>query len=308
MAEIILHHYPASPYSEKIRLAFGLKGLAWHSVLISPMTPRPELLPMTGGYRRTPVLQIGADIYCDTQLILRTLERLHPEPSLFPRQSQGLATALSWWWDRSTFLPAVGVVASLNADRFTPEFVAERQGFLGFTLSDMPKNLPLYLQQLAAHLDWLAWMLASGGRFLLGDAPSAADITAYHTIWFMRRNGGGKVEELLPIEKLVPWYDRVTAIGHGRPQEMSSAAALAIGQDASPAKPDIVPDIATHGDPSGLKPGQRVSVTPDDMGRDPVDGVLVAADSQEIVIRRHDPDAGEMQVHFPRAGFDAKPA
>lgn len=87
MVEIILHHYPASPYSEKIRLAFGLKELAWHSVLIPPMTPRPDLHPMTGGYRRTPVLQIGADIYCDTQLILRTLERLYPEPSLFPRQS-----------------------------------------------------------------------------------------------------------------------------------------------------------------------------------------------------------------------------
>jgi len=86
---IILHHYPMSPYSEKIRLAFGLKGIAWHSVIISPMMPRPDLTPMTGGYRRTPVMQVGADIYCDTQLILRTLERLHPQPSLFPKQTQG---------------------------------------------------------------------------------------------------------------------------------------------------------------------------------------------------------------------------
>jgi glutathione S-transferase len=301
---IILHHYPMSPYSEKIRLALGLKEIAWQSVIISPVTPRPDLIPMTGGYRRTPVMQVGADIYCDTQLILRTLERLHPQPSLFPGRTQGEVTALTWWWDRSTFLPAVGVVAALNADRFTPDFIEERRQFLGFSLTEMPAKLPFYLQQLAAHFDWLLWMLDRGGKFLLGDAPSAADLTAYHTIWFLRQNGGGKAETLLPIGKLAGWYERVTAIGHGKPRELPSTAALVIARAAEPAPPHIAAD----GDPSGLKPGQRITVTPDDMGRDPVEGVLVAADSQEIIIRRNDEKTGAMQVHFPRAGFEAKPA
>ena len=303
MAELILHHYAMSPYSEKIRLAFGLKGLSWRSVLISPVTPRPELMPLTGGYRRTPVLQVGADIYCDTQLILRTLERLHPMPSLFPGQSQGMAMALAWWWDRSTFLPAVGLVASLNTGRFTPEFVEERKRFLGFALTDMPANFTQYVQQLAAHLDWLLSILADGRAFLFGDAPSAADVTTYHTLWFIRQNGGGKTEQLLPIGRLADWYERVGALGHGRPREMSATEALAIGRDARP----VVPDMAADGDPSGLKPGQRISVTPDDMGRDPVVGELVAANSQEIVLRRNDEIAGEIQVHFPRAGFEARP-
>jgi len=194
------------------------------------------------------------------------------------------------------------VVASLNADRFPPDFVEERKGFLGFALTEMPANQSLYLQQLSAHLDWLAWMLAGGNRFLLGEAPGAADITAYHVIWFMRQNTGGQVDRLLPLGKLSAWYDRVTDIGHGKPQEMSTTEALAIGHSATPAPPDIAAD----GDPSGLRPGQRVSITPDDMGKDPVTGVLVAADTQEIVIRRSDPEAGEMQVHFPHAGFNAR--
>jgi hypothetical protein len=67
MAEIILHHYPLSPYSEKIRLALGLKGATWKSVEIPVWTPRPKLTPMTGGYRRTPILQIGAEFYCDPE-------------------------------------------------------------------------------------------------------------------------------------------------------------------------------------------------------------------------------------------------
>jgi glutathione S-transferase len=78
MSDMILHHYPASPFSEKVRVAFGIKGLAWKSVIIPRILPKPDLMPLTGGYRKTPVLQIGADIYCDTQLILREIERRAP--------------------------------------------------------------------------------------------------------------------------------------------------------------------------------------------------------------------------------------
>jgi hypothetical protein len=67
---LILHHFEASPFSEKIRLALGFKKLGWNSVVTSRIMPRPDLMPMTGGYRRTPTMQIGADIYCDTQIIL----------------------------------------------------------------------------------------------------------------------------------------------------------------------------------------------------------------------------------------------
>ena len=97
MSDLILHHYDEAPFAEKIRLIFGIKGLPWNSVIIPSAMPKPDLMPLTGGYRRTPVLQIGADIYCDTQLIAAVLERLYPTPTIFPDGNAGLAYALGSW-------------------------------------------------------------------------------------------------------------------------------------------------------------------------------------------------------------------
>jgi len=94
MESIILHHYPPSPVAEKIRKAFGLKGLNWCSVEQNRLPDRPELFAMTGGYRRIPVMQIGADIYCDSQMILRELELRVPTPTLHPDAKKRSGTTL----------------------------------------------------------------------------------------------------------------------------------------------------------------------------------------------------------------------
>ena len=88
MSQVILHHYQLSPYSEKIRLALGLKDLNWRSVEIPVWTPRPKLTPMTGGYRRTPILQIGAEFHCDTLLILHVIEKLGGSGDSIPKDKK----------------------------------------------------------------------------------------------------------------------------------------------------------------------------------------------------------------------------
>ena len=100
---IVLHHFDRSPFSEKIRVVFGFKGLSWRSVRIPPIMPKPDLMPLTGGYRRTPVMQIGADVFCDTQIIIREIERRFPSPTLFPPGAAGAPWALSSWTDRAFF-------------------------------------------------------------------------------------------------------------------------------------------------------------------------------------------------------------
>ncbi len=84
MTDLILHHYDGSPFAKKARLVLGFKGLAWHSVTVPRLNPKPEVVALTGGYRRTPFMQIGADIYCDTALMCRVIDRLHPAPPLYP--------------------------------------------------------------------------------------------------------------------------------------------------------------------------------------------------------------------------------
>jgi glutathione S-transferase len=305
MPEIILHHYPLSPFSEKVRLTCGLKQLAWRSVVIDLMPPRPELEPLTGGYRRVPVMQIGADIFCDTQIILRTIERLHPTPSLFPDGTESLATAVAWWWERSIWNAAVGLLGALIGDRFPEAFIRDRkEGYLGFDMSKraMLPQLPRNRQRIQAQMTWFIGMLGDGRRFLLGDALSAADLAVYQVLWVLRANANPEIDRLLPMEPLLPWYERIAQLGHGSPTELSPAQALQIAAEATPAEP-----AAAVVDTAGLERGQRVTVTPDDNARVPVAGTLLAADAHEVVIRRTDLVAGEINVHFPRAGFDVLP-
>lgn len=307
MSEIILHHYEFSPYSEKVRLAFGLKRVAWRSVLVPVWMPKPELTPLTGGYRRAPVMQVGADVYCDTQLILRVLERLHPAPSLFPGGTQGAASALSFWWESNTFLTAARTLGAMMGEKLPPELVEDRKAFLGFDMGQaaMAPGLPLHIGRLRAHFRWLERMFSDGRPFVLGADASAADFSAYHTIWLLRRNLGAAIDALVPFARVEGWYERVGAIGHGSPRDMPAAEALAVAAGATPAPSGTT---AEDGEAFGLVPGARVSVTPDDTGRDPVVGTLVAADAEEIVLRRSDARVGEVNVHFPRAGYDAVPA
>ena len=305
MTDIILHHYETSPYSEKVRLGFGLKGLAWRSVEVPAIMPKPHLTALTGGYRKAPVLQIGADIYCDSQLIMRELERRYPQPSFYPA-GHGAADAIGWWAEKNTFGQAANIVFAKRFDSLPDGFLEDRAKFSGRIIDPvaMQAAVPNALDQLRAHFDWLNQMLADGRPFLQGSAASLADLAAYHPVWFLRRWIGPQAAPLDGFPRLLNWADRVGEIGHGRHSPMTAEQAL----DVAHAATSIAVATPDSGDPAGRRPGQTVSVTPDDTGRDPVVGELVASDVHEIVIRRSDAAIGQVRVHFPRAGFVVAPA
>jgi glutathione S-transferase len=298
MHEIILHHYDMSPYAEKIRLALGVKRLAWRSVEIPMVMPKPHLTALTGGYRKTPVLQIGADIYCDTKTIVRALERVQPAPTLLPPGTEAIERGLSFWAE-TNFVTGVTLFFGLG-EVFTPEFLEDRRKMIpgGVDPEKARAIVPALREQLRARLDLLERQLADGRPYLLGGAVSLADLSAYHPVWFLSRTETTRAAvERLP--RLCAWRDRVAAIGHGEPRPLDAEEAVEIARRATPATaPAADPD-----DPNGRKPGDRVMVLPDDYGRDPVAGELVWSDAHEIAIRRVDERAGEVVVHFPREGY-----
>ena len=119
-------------------------------------------------------------------------------------------------------------------------------------------------------------------------------------------NGGKEVvDALLDLAPLAAWYDRIVGLGHGRPSEMDSQEAFERARQAAPMP---VTHLSPDGDPGGLKAGCPVTVTPDENARVPVHGRLVAAGPDELVIHRHDADAGDLHIHFPRMGFDVRAA
>ena len=305
-APIILHHFEASPFSEKIRLIFGIKKIAWTSVLISRIMPRPDLMPMTGGYRRTPVLQIGADIYCDTQCIMRELERRFPEPSLLPRGTEGLAWGSAMWTDRPFFQNTVNLVFGSLADKVPADFVADREKLRGakFDVAAMMSAIPQMRDQFRAHLSWIDTQLGDERTWLAGETPSLYDINAYMNLWYARSNLADADDLLAEFDHTRAWAGRLRAIGHGTRTEMSCAEALEL---AAKSRPETA-ELHDPNDPNGRKVGDKVEIMPDDYGKIRVAGEIVALSPQHIAIRRHDPRAGEIVVHFPRAGFMVFPA
>ena len=307
MHEIIFHHYPNSPFSEKVRLMFGFKKLAWKSVIIPAIMPKPNLTALTGGYRRTPVMQIGADVYCDTALIADVLERLAPEPSLYPAQSAGLAHTLAQWADSTLFWTMIthlfqpaGMQSAFG--NLTPEqikaFGADRAAFRG----SLPRmSLPEATGSLAEYLRRLERMLADGTPYLLGAQPCIADFSVYHSVWFLQ-SAPPVAGVLDAAPKLKEWAQRMTAFGHHQFDKVSAEYALEVARNSQPADTAHVPFIDFH----GVALGERVAIMPTDYGIDPVEGELVISTDNELALRRTDPVAGTVVVHFPRIGFQLK--
>lgn len=305
MADLILHHYPLSPFAEKIRLILGRKGLSWRSVHIPMIMPKPDLVALTGGYRRTPVLQIGADIYCDTALMADVIEQLAPEPPVFPPAQKGLARVLAQWADTTLFQAAMaynfqpaGATALFPDPEQLKIFAADRAAMRNnaprMPAADATAAYRSYLRRLASMLEQQP--------YLLGDQPCLADFSAYHPLWFTRHQVPVLAGILESVPAVLSWMDRIAATGHGNASVMTADQALQIAQRAAP---DPLPE-ETHQDFHGIALGSPVIIVAEAFGLEPTEGALVAATRTRYTLRREDPRTGVVHVHFPRVGFSLR--
>lgn len=298
MSDLILHHFDASPFAEKIRVTLGLKGLEWQSVQIPMVMPKPNLTTLTGGYRKTPVLQIGADIYCDTQRIALELERRFPAPSLFPAGCAGQALAISSWADDQLFQPGAGLSMGTNLE--LPEAIlSDRFAFFDFLdRATLPAALPHLFAQFHANLLLVDTMLSRGHAWLLGEEVSWADAAVYASVWMCRGNIRGAEALLEGLEHVLGWEQRMLALGHGAALALGDEQALEIARAATSV---AVPEIDARWQNFELH--EKVTVTPQDYGAVPVTGSLVRLTAADIAVARSSDTAGEVVVHFPRRGY-----
>ena len=298
MTEIILHQYVNSPFSEKIRKIFAHKKISWRSVEQPVIMPKPKLVPLTGGYRRIPVLQIGADVWSDTGIVIRKIDELCPEPTIYPSGLTAAAETMNQWADRRMFWSTTPVIFEKLAGVVPKEFMEDRAKMMqGANLGEIARSAPDARNQLLAFLDILDRQLA-GHSFLLGDSFSLADAACFHPVWFLRAepNAFGLAQR---FANLMRWFERIEAMGVGDARPMDPDEALTIARESTPATRENIDDS----DPNKLKAGTKVSVTPDDYAFDPVTGRVVVSTIHEIAIEREDPELGKIVNHFPKIGF-----
>ncbi|MGV3727168.1 glutathione S-transferase family protein [Hydrogenophaga sp.] len=304
MNDLILHHYATSPFSEKVRLMLGHKQLAWQSVNIPRIMPKPDVIALTGGYRRTPFLQIGADIYCDTALISDVLEHRQPTPTLYPDHLKGAARVLAQWADSTLFWAAMGHNLSPKgaaalfagqppeaAQAFAADRGAMRNGMTSLRPGDATAAYKSYLRRLST--------MVETQPFLLGQAPCVADFAAYHPLWFSRVVNPAMAGILDATPSVIEWMDRMAALGHGQMSKLTSTEAIAVAAAAEPAP--LTDD--TFQDDHGIALGSRVTVSAEVFGQEPTEGILRAATRTRYTLERTDERAGRLHVHFPRIGF-----
>ncbi len=307
--ELILHHYPSSPFSEKIRLALGMKQLAWKSVIVPSVAPKPDVVALTGGYRRTPFLQVGADVYCDTALICDVLEHIQPEPPLYPPHLKGVARVFAQWADTTLFWAAMaynlqpkgaGVLFANLPQAAQQAFVADRRAMSGgmhrLDARDATGAYRSYLRRIAH--------MAEEHDFLFGAEPCVADFAAYHPLWFTRQCVPVMAEIFAATPAVTEWMDRLAVLGHGRMEKFDADSAIAVAARSEP-----LPLVGeAFQDDHGIALGTEVTITAETFGPEPTQGTLVAATRTRYTLRRTDPRAGTVHVHFPRIGYALKPA
>jgi len=300
MSDLILHHYPMSPFSEKIRVMLGYTGLNWQSVITREMPPRPQLEILAGGYRKIPVGQIGADVFCDSRLIAAEIAALSGKPELAlencPKAQQDYVSEV----DLQVFFACI-MVASTKAMRkkfrqalSVPDMLrflwdrlnmGRKATFKAVGLRDSASRVKEHLNDLESRLKH---------PFLFGKKPTHADFSTYHSLWFLRELAESPLLEGHP--KTIAWMNRMQAFGHGGRREISAEQAINIAKRSTPRI--IAPEHQ-----SDAQIGQRVSIAPSDYGQIATSGRLVGVTPTSWILSRQEHDVGTVHLHFPQNGF-----
>jgi glutathione S-transferase len=281
---------------------FGYCDVQWQSVISPAMPPRSIVDPLAGGYRRIPVMQVGADIFCDSKLIAAELARSCNKPELSFESCGQEISEYSHYVDTVVFMAGVQTSTPLKAvmtvfKLFSPlqaiKFIKDRAG-LRKASSGRPLGRERALKLIGDHYADMESKLADN-KFLFANTPTIADFSAYHNLWFKNLSDGSK--PLAGHQNVNAWFKRMSKIGHG---DRSSATKRTAFDSAKSQAPRDIPENMKKAEHIGHK----VEIGPSDYAKDSVIGVLVGGDQSRWILARETTQFGTVHVHFPTQGFD----
>ena len=296
--ELILHNHVGSIFSEKVRRVLAYKGLDWTNIQVSPIPPKTNFTPLTGGYRRMPVLQIGADIYCDSALIIQKLEEICPTPSVFPKETSGIASMIADWADHRAFKWVLVTIYPDFMAHMPEVFIQDRKELIPELDPERVKDLsPHAFEQFKKFVSFVDMALLNHA-FVAGDAFSVADAACYHLFWFAKLSP----RVFAPIEsypRILDWMAKVAAFPSPKVEDKADLYPLGVALDSTPTD---VGDFTNGSDIYGL--GDMVSVSADDYATEQIVGEIAKLAPNEIAVRQVSEKLGEIVIHFPRLGFN----
>lgn len=300
MADLILHHYPMSPFSQKVRSMLGYAGLPWQSVIHAESPPRPALKALTGGYRKIPVAQDGADVFCDSRIIAEEIAARASRPELALHNCSADVQAWVRHVDLDMFFPCVFAAGNRTLRRKAWESMSLRDILrmawdrinIGRTATTPITGLREARPLVQAHALVVERMLTQD--FLFGATPNHGDFSTFHGLWMIHFLAESRLLKGQP--RLNAWLERMHAFGDGKPAPLAADGALEIARAAEPRA-----IAAEHR--AAEEVGRRVSIAPSDYAQAPSEGVLAGATPSRWILAREPAGMGRVHVHFPRAGF-----
>ena len=296
---IILHQYDISPFSQKAQKMLGLKGLAWQSIEMPMIAPKPHIEALTGGYRGTPVLQIGGDVYVDNWMIARALDYVSPETPLINARGPLSDGALYAWGER-LFTPLLHSALAAYKDQWDADFLADRKrvfpdvDFDALEVRDVER-----LSQIRAYLGAINAELNQREGFLGGERADSWDVHAWGLVWMIKSAlpEVSSVVDCCPV--LMQWYEQMTEIGTGTREDAEiDVAWRALKSSEKRTLPPLDQD-----EPLNERVGRSVSVLPGSANRGGAQGRLVAVNHEQAVLAVEPLPGVEAQVWFPRFGY-----
>ena len=296
---IILHQYDISPFSQKAQKMLALKGLSWTSVEMPMIAPKPDVEALTGGYRGTPVLQMGADVFVDNWMIARALDDAAPgAPAINARGP--LSDGALYAWGERLFTPLLHSALAAYQSQWDADFLADRKRvFPDVDFDTLAVGDPDRHSQVRAYLGAVEAELALRGDYLGGEHADSWDIHVWGMVWMIH----SALPDLVPIVEgysgVVAWYERMVALGTGARTDAEIAFAW---EALNAAEPRALP--ATPADePLKAWLGQSVQVSAGSADRGGAWGRLLAIDHEQVVLAVTPLAGVDAQVWFPRFGY-----